>query len=134
MTKITKMTKVAVLLFATLPAGLAVAGYKEPPGFGSVTIYAKAASGNLSAARNSANKDEFIGCSVHSQVGKAPYASCRAQDAEGKQVECGTYDPELVANARSLNGDSAVYFSWVDPGDCDTITVSNYSYYEPKNP
>jgi hypothetical protein len=132
--RMTKNLKLALLGLLALPSTVAVAGYKEGNVHGWVTIFPKAAYGTLGAVRNSPNEKEWIGCHVYTEVGEDPYGNCRAVDREGKQVECSTYDPQLIEAIRSLKGDSSLSFSWDEKFMCSSITVGNYSQFEPKQP
>lgn len=83
--------------------------------------------GDLGYARNTADTVQYIGCSVTGVI-----AVCAARDSTGLTRSCSTSDPDLMALARSLNGDSYLSFSWDGSGFCTTLQVRNYSWLAPK--
>jgi hypothetical protein len=85
------------------------------------------ASGSLGGAHNTTDRVQFIGCSV------GPFLTqCFARNSAGMQRSCVTSDEVLVANARAINGDSLINFSWNTGGQCVGINVENSSRPPPK--
>ncbi len=119
----------ALALLAAL-GGTSLAGFKTA-GTVDVTPAAKAAGGGLGAARNSADIYAEIGCLNQFENGSA-VATCWAKDAAQESGLCYSTDPNIIASARSINGDSWISFSWDAAGKCTSLRVYNASKFEPK--
>jgi hypothetical protein len=136
-----KRTK-AVLLGAILAlvAGSTVASAGQTQSAPVVIDYSlNYATGNLGAARNSSDNQQFIGCEVEALAGDSfIWVTCQAQDAHGNSIRCLSKDPTLVQTVSTLKSDSWLYFDWINaasPGasvDCAMIRVRTSSIYEPK--
>jgi hypothetical protein len=90
------------------------------------------ASGPLGSARNSGDTRQAIGCYTAADAGSDSVGLCQAVDANGVGRQCFTYDPQVLATIRSLNGDSYLLFYWNSDGSCSGVSVSNRSDYQPK--
>jgi hypothetical protein len=90
------------------------------------------ADGPLGSARNSGDTLQLIGCYTAADAGSGSVGLCHAVDANGVARQCFTYDPQLIATIRSLNGDSDLTFYWNSDGSCSGVSVSNNSVFAPK--
>lgn len=99
-----------------------------------VNTGARSASGSLGDARNSADTQQFIGCSITTYVGSAPSLGCFAMDTSSNYVGCSSTNADLVATARSINGDSYITFTWDTFSACTSLHVTNASHGAPKQP
>lgn len=103
-----------------------------------VNVYADAyvanATGSLGTASNSADKNQYIGCTIVAVPGTAMSAICDATDAQGQYVRCKTTDPTHIAMIKSLHTDSFLFFerSQESTETCTGIQVQNRSWLEPK--
>jgi hypothetical protein len=113
--------------------GTALAGVKSSAPV-TVDWNARHASGAVGSARNGSDSKQSIGCSTSSYSDGSSYATCTATDANGVWGGCSTSVPNLVDAARNVKGDTYISFYWDANGACTTISGSNYSSYEPKNP
>ena len=89
------------------------------------------ATGYFSAAYNTSNRVEYIGCSMSASAG-LEYGWCSATDAAGVNRSCYTMVPEILGVIRSLETNSSIAFTWDDDGLCTAITTSQYSFADPK--
>jgi len=132
-----KLVPMAVVAVSLLSAGLANAGARYAY---SVTVdnTNHRAYGSAGTARNSADSNMLLACSVQagtslSGVVSAPVATCSAVDAAGTYGSCSTSEATFVdAVKTSFTGDSYVLFGWNAAGTCNGITIYNGSYFEPK--
>jgi hypothetical protein len=85
------------------------------------------ASGSLSGAHNTADRVQLIGCTVGSFI-----THCVARNSAGTTRSCFTSDAALVANARAINSESILSFSWNENGQCTGVNVDNTSRSPPK--
>lgn len=94
------------------------------------------ANGSVSAAYNSADAQQMIGCSVSASAGGVPNAVCEAVTAGGLYARCLSSDPAIVQAAAAVGGESVINFHYSttapSPAPCLDLTVSNYSYIGPK--
>jgi hypothetical protein len=122
---------ILVLALLAVVGGASYAGQKlaYPVVIGSNYAY-----GTLGTARNSADANQLIGCWAYSSRGQAPFMDCSARNSAGTYVVCSSTDPDFVAQARSVKGDSYVYFSWDSTGTCISLDVEHFSSWEPKQP
>jgi hypothetical protein len=128
------MNKQMLILGAALATGLvatAEAGMKS--GF-SVVIDAGTANGYIGSTRNSPDSEAALSCTVSGFVNGGKHVLCIAQDDQGHYLSCGTSDPDIVAVAQAINGDSQLYFSADAAGFCTSLYVSNNSWAELKQP
>jgi hypothetical protein len=110
----------------------ALAGLKT---FGDVSINdsAMVASGELGAARSTTDTRQYLSCQTAADTGSS-LGQCFAVDANGVFRSCYTFNPQLVATIRSLNGDSYLVFDWNANGECTGVIVYNGSDTPPKAP
>ncbi len=85
------------------------------------------ADGDLGAARNSADGQQYIGCEATATSG-----DCYAVNSVGVYRSCVTTDPAQLAVIRSLHGDGHLFFTWDTSGNCVTIRVRYDSLSPPK--
>jgi len=98
-----------------------------------INAAAKYAEGALGSARNTADVNQFMACSLTGNANGTLSGGCYARDANNVTAYCTfTNKPALAAAVQSLNGDSHVRFTWVEVGSCATIVVTNSSHLEPK--
>jgi hypothetical protein len=90
--------------------------------------------GSLGSARNSANINDLIDCSVYAFPSGITYAGCRAVDAAGNFAYCYAGGASQVYAAISINSDSYIYFNYDSSGTCTYLSVTSGSQYEPKRP
>lgn len=129
--------KFVTLCMLSVVAWPAFAGLRSPV---PVNIYiAEApqishASGSLGTASNSADKKQYIGCTIIARPGVATSAICEASDANGQTLSCTTTKPGYVALAKSLHEDSYLSFErlWGPSDECLTIGVQNKSWLDNK--
>src|SRR5687768_18530035 len=113
--------------FVLAMAGGTFAGVKYA---GPVSVGATHLSGSLGTARNSADSQQYIGCSI-----TGAYATCSARTADtptvpAKYGNCITSNTNLINAVRSIGPMSSLSITFdADTGDCRTISVTNYSYY-----
>jgi len=119
-----RLTKLLIVLAATLFSGFAAAGMK--------TNYATQVSagyvfGSLSSARYSSNTLEYIPCDLYS----SGYIQCSARDAAGNTAWCytdTTTNPTFGPMILGMNSASALAF-WFDPSThaCTSLFVRSGS-------
>ncbi|HYO53610.1 hypothetical protein [Archangium sp.] len=97
-----------------------------------IDLTQKKAYGTLGAARNSSDTTQFISCDVHAYSDGSKNMSCAAKSTSGTYVYCSSTVAALVETARSLSGDSFVYFQWDTSGVCTYLGVGHSSEYAPK--
>jgi hypothetical protein len=97
-----------------------------------IDLTQKKAYGTLGAARNSSDAVQFISCDVHAYGDGTKNMSCAAKNTAGTYVYCTSTVAALVETARSLAGDSFVYFQWDASGACTYLGVGHSSEYAPK--
>jgi hypothetical protein len=86
------------------------------------------AQGALGSARNSSDGVQQIYCNTRT----GGYSYCFVQDATGAYATCVSTSPEVSRLVASINGDSAIFFSWDSSGNCTTFVVYSGSAFEPK--
>jgi hypothetical protein len=89
------------------------------------------AAGATADARSSTDTKQYIGCSVSSSLTNTGM-NCYAQDAQGHQATCYSYNPELVKAAQAAGTDSWLFFYWDANGFCTYLSTANSSQYAPK--
>lgn len=93
----------------------------------------KYAQGSLGSARNSADTNQYIGCSTSND-----YVYCSARNAAGLWVHCDTYSSGMAATAKSIDSSSHITFYWTGgsstSGACSSLNVAHNSGYAPKEP
>ncbi len=85
------------------------------------------ADGDIGAARNSADGQQYIGCEATATLG-----SCYAVNSAGVYKSCSTTDAGQLAVIRSLHGDGHLFFSWDTSGNCVNIRIRYDSLSPPK--
>jgi hypothetical protein len=94
-----------------------------------VTVTATNAAGAVQSVRSSSDNRQYIGCSVTRST-HGLYMSCFASDKNGASLNCGTYDPKLIAVAETMTSQSLIYFSKpAGTTTCDYISVDNSSFW-----
>jgi hypothetical protein len=97
-----------------------------------VNSAARIASGDLGAARNSADTSQSIDCFTDVQTGVPTTGFCLAFDTAGNVGICITQSAAFVDQIRSLTGDAYVVFRWDASSNCTEILIDNASYLQPK--
>jgi hypothetical protein len=87
------------------------------------------AAGVVSAARNSSNASEYIGCQVATYSSGAAYGTCYATDAANASVYCSSSNAALIAQMRAISDNSYVQFAADPSGACTTVYVHQSSRY-----
>ena len=121
-------TVCVVLVSSVVLAGEARAGRKTSS---PVVVGTSYAYGALGSARNSADSVQFIGCSTWATA-TSQSGLCQARDSASHNLSCTTSEPNLLAEIRSMAGDSFVYFTVNASGECTLIQVNHSSELEPK--
>ena len=92
---------------------------------------ARFAGGNLGSARNIPGGPSWMGCTVQGSNGIL-HGTCWARTAAGLFRKCVTTHPNMISAMSSMQGDSELFFTWDDSGNCTSVIVSNTSSAEPK--
>ncbi|HEY2512811.1 MAG TPA: hypothetical protein VGI39_18220 [Polyangiaceae bacterium] len=95
------------------------------------------ATGQISAARNSPDKNQYIGCWINAySSGRATEAYCRAHDAAATgsagEVLCISTAPQFIQAVSAVNSDSILEFDWDATGRCTYLYTETASYVSPK--
>ena len=142
MIKLSSLCRDGFFIAAALAAGLfggvgdAAAGAKGANNV-YVNVTSRLAQGDLGQARNTTDSVQYIGCytqTYRNSSGVFEQVNCQARDTAGASYYCYATDPELVRAARSITGDSFLYFVGDTAGKCTTILVGQSSMYQPKQP
>jgi hypothetical protein len=91
------------------------------------------ASGQLGAARASADVNQYLGCSVTWNNGVTS-ASCYARNAAMQSAGCSSTSPSFIALVQALPAHGFIRLNWDASGACAYLSVSNYSYNLPMSP
>lgn len=118
---------------ALLASTAAWAGFKSTY-YADVDTTGRYAYGSYGSARGSADSLQYIGCSVQGFSSGSSRVICEAQNASGVSAFCSSTVPALVTAATSQSGDSYIFFTWDENGDCTYLYVSNTSNYAPRQP
>src|SRR6266704_41334 len=106
MTRFRPVSMVAVCASVLIPTShSAIAGTQRASAV-NIDDIGMSASGPLGSARNSGDTRQSIGCYTAADAGSDSVGLCQAVDANGIGRQCFTYDSQLMATIRSLNGDS----------------------------
>ncbi|PTL75515.1 hypothetical protein [Vitiosangium sp. GDMCC 1.1324] len=97
-----------------------------------IDLTQKKAYGTLGAARNSTDAVQLISCDAHAYKDGTRRMSCSAKNTSGTYVYCTSTVAGLVDSARSISGDSFIYFEWDTNGECTYLGVGHSSEYAPK--
>lgn len=129
-----KIGILTVLGLGLLPA-IAFAGQTYPNASSDVEAdtTARWAEGTLSAAHNSPDNVQYIGCWVRS-TSAADSASCYARTAAGTYVSCSTTSSRLISAIRALHSEARLRFYWDTSFRCTEIEVRTASTEEPLQP
>lgn len=91
-----------------------------------------------SESASGSHVEKWIGCWIDAASPGGAMVTCQAHAADGDEVQCSSIEPQMVAAAYSINGDSKVTFIIDnvanDSGDCRHIEVENVSFYNVKSP
>jgi hypothetical protein len=126
----TKKLAVATFLGSILAgAGLAHAGLV---GNTQVTISTTggldSANGMFRATRNSADANQYIGCSRYAYDTGSTSIVCYAQNAAGTYKSCNTGNDQMLRVAETLNPAAYLYFVVNTDGTCDRVITTLTSY------
>jgi hypothetical protein len=129
------MKNFAIVL--SLAAGLALqsAAQAGQSVVATVSVYSSSdgmsASGALSAARQSGDSVQSIGCDIASDAVSSSFISCYASDASGNSAYCYVLSPSATALSAlsSVNTSSVIYFSENTSSICTYISIDNNSIY-----
>jgi len=98
-----------------------------------INLSVRAASGAVGPARSSSDSSQYIGCSASAFPGGSQ-VFCEARDLSGTSVMCVSSDPSLIATAAAISSISNVNFSWDENGNCLSVSVGQFSFFEPMVP
>ena len=102
-----------------------------------IDLAARRAAGSLGSTRNVSPSGSYIGCQIiATTTGSAPSFNCSARVGGASPVfrNCAGSVSAMVQAAASVTTDSYIVFTWDANGVCNSLTVTNYSDYEPKAP
>jgi hypothetical protein len=68
------------------------------------------AGGSLVGARYSADRKQFIGCTVYARRNESPIIGCYARESSGISASCSSTDPGLVDQTQRMTDSSFIYF------------------------
>jgi hypothetical protein len=98
---------------------------------GSITASRYGAYGQVRAARQSGDDNQFIGCAAYGTTNSSAttYVACSASDAAGNTSYCATYGPSFYVwqAAMAVNEASSIIFNVDANYNCTYIYVSNNS-------
>jgi hypothetical protein len=130
--KMTQMLMLAVITLFYASAGLAGNSIDGPV---QVNLDEKFAQGVQTTARFSNNDVEAIGCGARvtdDGVNSVAYFGfCQATDANGVNVVCATFSPDLVDAINSVANYGFLLFTWNDNNECLSVRNSTQSVYIP---
>ncbi|PTL83002.1 hypothetical protein [Vitiosangium sp. GDMCC 1.1324] len=89
------------------------------------------ANGTFKAVRNSADTQQYIGCSLYAYDTSSFSATCYATSATGQYASCFTSDANMLKVVQTLNPASYLYFVVNADGSCDRVISVNASYNLP---
>ncbi|MFL5356440.1 hypothetical protein [Archangium sp.] len=89
------------------------------------------ANGTFKSARNSADSQQYIGCSLYAYDTGSFSATCYAYSATGQYASCFTSDADMLKVVQTLNPASYLYFVVNSDGSCDRVISVNASYNLP---
>jgi hypothetical protein len=89
------------------------------------------ASGTFKSARNSADTQQYIGCSLYAYDTGSYSATCYAYSASGQYASCYTSDANMLKVVQTLNPASYLSFVVNADGSCDRVISVNASYNLP---
>lgn len=129
-----KLAAGGLFLAVTAFSSAAWAGYKNPSGQVYVNQNTREAAGSMGAARNSADNTQYIGCSLEWTAGGGITGQCKARAAAGQELECSIHNPSswILQTLGTITPDSLIRFHVFAGGECDRLSVSNYSWDMPR--
>jgi hypothetical protein len=86
------------------------------------------ANGTFKSVRNSADSQQYIGCSLYAYDTGSYSATCYAYSATGQYASCYTSDANMLKVVQTLNPASYLYFVVNSDGSCDRVISVNASY------
>jgi hypothetical protein len=98
-----------------------------------VTISSFWAEGTISAAHNSPDSVQYIGCLTRTTATTVE-ASCYANSAEGSYRSCRTTAVRMIEAVRSLHSETRLRFEWNSAFECTHIETRSASTEEPLVP
>jgi hypothetical protein len=104
---------------------------------GALVVTTTGARGQFATVRASSDTVQFITCELTTEtdsLGAYSTVLCAARSAGGTERACGSDDPEYVAAARGINGDSYIEFEKNSDNDCIRLFIENGSGLRPKDP
>jgi hypothetical protein len=110
---------------ALCAASAAMAGYYQNS---LVTVWGGGFQGNVSAARYSADGNQYIGCTTMGSTSGAPWMSCFATDANNNHTGCITSNANLIEVASRLNSSSFLWVEYDSQGYCSNMDVQDASW------
>ncbi|MET0554783.1 MAG: hypothetical protein ABW221_17205 [Vicinamibacteria bacterium] len=121
-----RLTLAAAALFASAPAVHAGKVTDHP-----VNIAGKSVSGSMETARNSADTEQYIGCSLkyRGDIDQTE-VSCVARDKFEKSLGCASTKPEFVPVASGITDYAWIYFECDGP-ELVSLTAAKYSHHLP---
>jgi hypothetical protein len=126
------MTVIAAIAALYAAQGMAGAASDVPV---VVDLVERSAQGAQTSARFADNEIELIGCGARvTSDGVNPvfkFGFCQATDADGDNIVCSTFDPELVAAIGSISNYGFISFSWNENNECLSVRNSTQSFYIP---
>lgn len=90
-----------------------------------------AANGTFKSVRNSADSQQYIGCSLYAYDTGSYSATCYAYSASGQYASCYTSDANMLKVVQTLNPASYLYFVVNADGSCDRVISVNASFNLP---
>ncbi len=87
------------------------------------------AAGVVSAARNSSDAQQYIGCQVIVSSSGTANGTCYANELGGEYLVCSSSVPALIEQMRSISDNSFVSFNASSTGACTSINVHQSSRY-----
>jgi hypothetical protein len=99
-----------------------------------VNLSTRNAWGDISATRNSPDTKAYFWCQVNANTSGAYLVSCSGADTLGTAFSCTSSNANIIAAARSIEGDGYVDLFWDASGVCTALSVRKGSIIAPKAP
>lgn len=98
-----------------------------------INTSARTASGSAGSARNSADGNQYIYCTL---IGTTSItATCFAHDSTtNPAVSCSSTNANIVGAVKAVASDSLISLAWDTQNHCTQVQVVSGSYLEPKQP
>jgi hypothetical protein len=118
------------LAAVALTAGIASAGTVDNTAVTFFTVDGlQAVKGTLRVARNSADNNQYIGCSIYAYASGSHSIVCTGRNAAGQVRNCQTSDANMIKVALSLNPASYLFYTLKTDGvTCDRVIAVNESF------